>query len=109
MLRDKEKDWLLKKIDIGFPRGEADPAHPLFQFYKENDKVHDLVWRLIKTQGYKRFYEWVIAGLIFTPIVKALTKLSVFGALAATFIGLVFVYGISRIINRLSKPKKKEA
>ena len=107
MLRDKEKDWLLKKIDEGFPRGEGEPAHPLFQFYKENDKVHDLVWRLIETQGIKRFYECVIAGLIITPIVRALTILSVFGALVATSIGLSIIYGICRIINRLSKPKKR--
>jgi len=50
MLRDREKDWFLKKIDEGFPRGEGERAHPLFQFYKENDKVHDLVWRLIETK-----------------------------------------------------------
>ena len=50
MLCDKEKDWLLKKIDEESPRGEGEPAHPVFQLYKENDKVHDLVWRLIETQ-----------------------------------------------------------
>lgn len=49
----------------------------------------------------------VIAGLIFTPIVRALIKLSTFGALAATSIGLAFVYGIYRIHNRLPKPKKR--
>jgi hypothetical protein len=107
MLRDKEKDWLLKKIDKGFPRGEGKPAHPSFQLYKENDKVQDLVWKLIETQGIKRFYEWIIVCLIFTPIVRALTKLSTFGALVETSIGLAFVYGIYRIFNRLSKPQKR--
>jgi len=51
----------------------------------------------------------VIAGLIFTPIVRVLPKLSIFGALAATSIGLAFVYGIYRIHNRLAKPKKKNS
>jgi len=46
MLSDKEKDWLLKKIDKKFPRGKGEPAHPLFQLYKKNDKVHDAVKRL---------------------------------------------------------------
>jgi len=46
MLSDKEKDWLLKKIDKKFPRGKGEPAHPLFQLYKENDKVHDADKRL---------------------------------------------------------------
>jgi len=29
MLSDKEKDWLLKKIDEGFLRGEGEPSHPV--------------------------------------------------------------------------------
>jgi hypothetical protein len=76
ILRNKEKAWLLKKIDKGFPRGEGEPAHPLFQLYKENDKVHNLVWRLIETQGIKRFYEWIIVGLLLLTVKPSLRRYS---------------------------------
>jgi len=94
MLSDKDKEWLLNKIDEKFPPGQGEPIHPVFPHHTENDRVHDLILRLIKIQGFNRIYGWIIFGLIFTLIVKALTELSIFEALVVIFVGLAFIYGI---------------
>ena len=92
MLSDKDKEWLLNRIDEKFPPGQGEPIHPVFPHHTENDRVHDLILRLIKIQGINRVYGWIIFGFIFALIVKVLTELSIFEALVVTFIGLAFIY-----------------
>jgi len=94
MLSDKDKEWLLNKIDERFPPGQGEPLYPIFPHYTENDRVHNLILRLIKIQELNKVYGWIIFGLIFALIAKALTELSIFEALVVTFVGLAIIYGV---------------